>query len=292
MSLQSRRWVFTLNNPSLEEVCSFNEWIEDESVVKYAVVGDEVGDQGTPHVQGFIIFSRPKRRRAVSLLVPRAFLDVARGTSRQAADYCMKEGKFVEYGNFPADHEIGSISKDRWANALNCASEGKFEEIPSDLYTRYRNTYRSIYEEKNQAKECINSLDHIWIYGGTGLGKSKWCWEHHPGAYRKSLNKWWDLYTNKPDQVVVIEDIDPSHGAWSGQFFKIWSDHYPFLAERKGGTMCIRPKMIIVTSNYLPKEIWTDHTMLLPLMRRFKIKTIVEGQLVDYVVPAERHIYL
>lgn len=66
-----------------------------------------------------------------------------------------------------------------------------------------------------------------------------------------------------------------------GFHLKRWADRYKFPAEVKGGNVkCIRPKLIIVTSNYDITEIWKDDPNTLnPLLRRFKrvrFKTLSE----------------
>lgn len=66
---------------------------------------------------------------------------------------------------------------------------------------------------------------------------------------------------------MVIDDLDSNA---LGHYLKIWADHYPFMAEYKGGSRLIRPDTIIVTSNYHPDELWTDDKeMATAVKRRF-----------------------
>lgn len=83
-----------------------------------------------------------------------------------------------------------------------------------------------------------------------------------------SSNKWWDKYTGQDN--VLIEDMDKSH-SYQAYYLKIWADKYAFPVEIKNGADLIRPKVIIVTSNYSIRECFPAKEDYEPLERRFKV---------------------
>lgn len=98
----SSRWCFTLNNYEPSDLTKFREF-GSSAACRYLVFGREVGAQnGTPHLQGFVIFRRTVRRAVLlRLLSPRLHLEVAVASSEEAADYCKKDGDFEQFGSFP-----------------------------------------------------------------------------------------------------------------------------------------------------------------------------------------------
>lgn len=85
------------------------------------------------------------------------------------------------------------------------------------------------------------------------------------GLFRKNHTKRWDGYQQEP--VVLIDDVDLTH-RFLAPYLKIWAERFPFTAELKGSSARIRPRHIIMTSNYETKAIWPDYETLLTAIRR------------------------
>lgn len=102
---QSRRWCFTINNYSDDDQARLRIFHNDNPT-SYLIFGREVAASGTPHLQGFVVFPTNRRLNNVKRTIcPRGHFEIARGTSKQAADYCKKEGDFDEYGQVPGTEQ-------------------------------------------------------------------------------------------------------------------------------------------------------------------------------------------
>ena len=236
---------------------------------KYIVCGREVGDSGTPHLQGYVYFHNAMRISSVSEYIPRAHLEVARGTSQENYDYCTKDGDFYQWGERPKDAD-GRCEKERWDLALAAVRENRLEDVPADILARGLKGLEYAATRLTMSKIDLTDTEEKmdWYFGPSGTGKSRRAREENPGAYLKMANKWWDGY--RGEDVVIIEDFDLDHKVLC-HHLKIWADRYKFPAEVKGGKLDIRPRKIIVTSNYHPRDIWSEEKDLEPILRRFRI---------------------
>lgn len=94
---QAKYWEFTLNNYLETDIQDFVALLGKDD--KY-VIGKEVGDSGTPHLQGHIEFKKGRRLSAVRKLIPRAHWGKCRNKTA-CRSYCQKEGEFVTNLSIP-----------------------------------------------------------------------------------------------------------------------------------------------------------------------------------------------
>ena len=149
----------------------------------------------------------------------------------------------------------GEMEIERWERTWDLAKEGRIEEIPADIRVRHYNTVTKIASRYQKPPPKLPKLDNLWIVGPAGTGKSTYVHNKYPGAFIKSFSKWWCGY--RPDDeghsVVILDDL---HFKWADkEMLKNWADVFSFVAETKGGSMQIRPKQIIVTSNYTIEQV-------------------------------------
>lgn len=267
-----RAFTFTLNNYTDPEVDDLKILAQQS---KYLVFGREVGESGTPHLQGYVYLRDAKTLSAIIKKFPRrCHLEVAICDPTINYKYCTKGGDFEEFGSRPlTDREKGEEERERYKHAWDLAKKGAFEDIDSDIRVRLYGTLKKIRADYLPIPKAQDKMDFHWFVGPSGAGKTTAARNENPVHYLKDPNtKWWDGYVDQP--CVIIEDYDPKCDPVLQQMLKRWADHWPFAAEVKGGSVVIRPPKIVITSNYTMEQCF-DHDvdgLLNPLSRRFSVR--------------------
>lgn len=268
-----RAWCFTLHD--------YDESDEDriQSVgCRYLVYGREVcPTTGREHLQGTIIYHHPQRFASVKAAIGGTAHIEACVDAAASAVYCKKDGNYFEAGLAPKPR----ATEVDWEAVRSYAVARQFDQIPYFIFIRHRTAILQSSLDFGPVPETLSILDNCWFWGPPGTGKSRTARENPP-FYVKSINKWWDGYAG--EQLVIMDELELD-AQYMGHLLKIWGDRYPFNAEVKGGTMLIRPKRIIVTSNYSIDEVFKEPQMRAAVKRRFTEMFFPDLEPLPFVYP-------
>lgn len=304
-SLRCRGWCFTVNNPTPVDQDMLQVLGEDPRTV-WLIYGVEKGASGTLHLQGYVYLKNAVGLGHMKAIHSGAHWETARGDFTAQRDYCSKgnqpkeewdefrklgpnyglDADVHEWGEKPRDPQEqrieasakgGEANKRKYEDTFAKAKEGKFEDISKDHLLKHYTTIKHISMDFGPRKSNLNGVCGVWLYGRPGTGKSRFAREKFGDEegllYFKDQNKWWDGYSPSMP-YVLIEDPTPSHPNIPSlaEHLKIWTDRYVFPAQSKGGYMKIRPKYIVVTSNYTVDALFEslkDQSLRWALSRRF-----------------------
>jgi hypothetical protein len=273
----SEFWVFTLNNYTPSHLDHLGT-LHDRGTATYLVYGKEVGANGTPHLQGFVVWTTRRTLRSTKALLgtDTVHAEVMRGTPAEAATYCRKDGNVTEYGTCP---EGTSSTPNRFRQAVDYARTGiglaTFLDNYPDVYVRYRSGMETLLAISARPRSFRSQL--VWYQGDAGTGKSTRVRDDATllagGDTRDvywlgdSSGRWWCGYLSQ--RIVVIDDLGPSCNFSIEAFLRL-ADQFPLRLQNKGGSIEFRGRIILVTSNRMPEDCFPscDFTQKQALYRR------------------------
>lgn len=230
------------------------------------------------HLQGFLMLEKKMRLTELKKIDPFSHFERMKGTVQQNYDYCTKEDKTpMEFGTRPQFENNGERERNRWSTARQSAIERHWADVDDQIYVSHYGNLRRIAAEHPFTTSNLDKCCGVWLYGVPHSGKSydarnKYCIGTSP-YLKESTDHWWDNYEGQ--ETVIIEDVDPDTCIGQvAQRLKVWCDVYPFACQYKGGTNAsIRPRRVIVTSNYSIEECFPKlhGDALQALKRRFSI---------------------
>lgn len=241
-----RHIVFTLNNPEEGDIAK----IQSVDIFTYGVIGKEVGESGTPHLQGYLQLAKQTRISSVTKALTKAVgkaphTEAARGTAKQASDYCKKDGDYVEWGEMNYKGKRNDIKA-----AVDMIESGasKYEVLKAhtETYVRYSrglDKAREIFDEHRA--EDWREVEVILITGPTGCGKTRTAMaDGKPFKIQGDQLQWWDGYGGQ--KTIVIDEY--SNDVKVTQLLGLL-DGYKLRLPIKGGFTYAQWTKVYITTN-------------------------------------------
>lgn len=245
---RSRAWCLTINNYPESVV----EKLKEMPNTEYIIVGDEVGANGTPHLQVYFRLKTQKSFSKIKKEFPTAHIEKAKGNDAENKKYCSKQSVL---------YESGEVSRQGTRNDLHAIKDMLIEQPRMEYVIDKLNNFQQI----RTAEKLLTYIEPKrtwkpevrWYYGPSGTGKTRSAYEEYPDAYMAmDTGSWWEGYD--AHEVVIIDDMRKDFLKFH-QLLKLL-DRYPYRVEVKGGSRQFLAKTIIITSCYSPEEMWENKT--------------------------------
>jgi len=269
---QLKNWVYTLNNPTQQD---YAEVFALQEHCNYSVFQCEEGQNGTPHLQGYVVLKRKQRLSFFKKWLPRAHLEGAFGDHSECAAYCQKlEGRITEpviFGTLPPDG--AGARTDLAAIQELIKSGGSERDIAEQFFGDFVRYHGGISKAiKLLAPIVTRNPDiepDIKVYWGpTGSGKSRRATSEAPDAFRlqrasdNNSTKYFEGYMGQRE--IIIDDF---YGWIQYDLLLRLLDRYPLRCLVHYGSVEILATKFIITSNKHPRQ-WYRLSDVSALLRR------------------------
>lgn len=256
---RARNHCFTLNNYTEDDIQSFTlgEWVDS---AKYLVYGLETGESGTPHVQGYVEWTTPWTMKRLKKLNERIHWEPRKGTAQEAAEYCMKDGDYVEFGTIsnPGKRtDLDNVSR-------LVLAKGSIKDIAAaypETFIKYHKGIKALQISQYDDRKDKPYVE--WRHGLAGAGKTRMPIEKHASHYIKDGTIWWDNYSQQ--EAIIIDDFD---GKWPFRDLLRLLDRYKYQGQIKGGYVPINSPFIYITCEHPPEFFWPTGNDRAQVLRR------------------------
>lgn len=245
----SKTWCFTLNN--------YHE--DDEQFLKdlekaYLIYGREVGESGTPHLQGLIIFRKAMRLPALKKLLPKAHWEKT-VAAENAMNYCMKDKDYYKEDNRRQGSRT-DIAK--YTDLIKTVGLKRACEEEPETALKYPCGSKFLFKMSLKDRSPAVAPHVIWLYGEAGSGKTKWVFDTYPEVYVKNCSekcKWFDGYEQQA--VCLLDDFRQNTFDWN--FLLQLLDRYPLNVELKGEMIPFNSPIIVITTPRRPEHTFVNN---------------------------------
>lgn len=250
--------------------------------VKYMIIGFEVGAQGTPHLQGYLDLENPRTLTGLTRVCKFIHWEMRKGSAEQAIKYCMKDGKYYEYGKSNSQGERNDLVEVRDRITSGVSVDTIAIENPN-LFHQYGRTLNKIEDLTMRKRFRTEMTRGTWYWGKTGVGKSHVAFDGFTPETHYVFpndNGWWDGYCQQ--ETVIFNDF---RGEIPYNELLNILDKWPYSVKRRGREpLPFVSKHVIITSSLPPEEVYckrNERDSLAQLLRRLSVVEMT-GQAEDF----------
>lgn len=269
---RERKFCFTLNNYTPDEEEKIKSMTKMKPEILFMIYGKEVGANGTPHLQGYIYYKNPQYLDSLKNKIKRWHLEPQWADNDSVAiNYCKKENVAFTFGEPPRQGKRNDIEL-----VYEKVKAGtNVDEIVMEFPSVYNQCHRTLHKMEDilMRKKYRNSMTQgEWLFGPTGVGKSKYAFSDLENTYIYPYdNGWWDAY--RQEKIVVIDEF---RGQLTFSELLRMVDMNPNYSVRR---RCREPlpfnsEKVIITSSLPPWKVYSrldEGDNINQLFRRFKV---------------------
>lgn len=281
-SKRVRAISFTLNNYTDADAKVFESQLANYT---YGVVGKEVGDSGTKHLQGYVKLAKQTAAKKAfnqlaELFDSRPHMEASGASAAKNRVYCTKDGDFIEFGELPKPGKRADL--DAYRDAIvegkgfeTCAMEHTSasaryykwgEKLRSTIRTRVATeelkAILSAADLRPWQQDCLDKLRAqddrtvLWIWepeGGCGKTfMAKWLYVMESAFYCEGGKKADIAYAYKYEETVVFDLSRQVEEFVNYGVIESFKNGLIFSAKYESAMKVFKGCRVVVFSNWAP----------------------------------------
>lgn len=242
--------------------------------IKAFILGFEVGEQGTPHIQAVIQFKQPKTFNTLRDYFKNNHIERIHDL-KASVDYCKKTGDFMEFGKLTGQGQRTDLEEFTQAIIDGYSDMELLTEFPvqTQRYLNNIDKIRQMVLAEYYQKNLRHNLKVVFISGNPGVGKTRYIYQKHNIADIYRVCSYENPFDNYKSQKILV--LDEYNNQLNVQLLLNILDIYPLLLPARYADKWACYEQVYVISNYDFEDLFGiyDDTIYKAIKRRFHLIT-------------------